>query len=32
MALQAQINYIPSAPCLYYGIATIILNLSIPLA
>jgi hypothetical protein len=31
MALQAQIDHIPSAPCLYYGIPIIILNLLAPL-
>ena len=30
MASQAQIDRIPGAPCLYCGIATIILNLSAP--
>ena len=32
MASQAQINHIPGAPCLHYGITTIILNLSAPSA
>jgi hypothetical protein len=31
MASQAQINRTPSAPCIYYGIPTIILNLLAPL-
>jgi hypothetical protein len=30
MASQAQINYTPSAPCIHYGILTIILNLLAP--